>query len=113
LQSILKTDLVVGGLTILECKGLHLHYFATLFSKSDEIKLKKTPVYDRDDNILSDKEAEAVTVDVDGKIYTLLVVHNSPAPAVHFYRVNGIFVHGEVVLIETNKETNTITVIKE
>jgi len=97
----------------LNAKGFTSFISLLYFPNQTKLSYKKTPVYDRDDNILSDKEAEAVTVDVDGKIYTLLVVHNSPAPAVHFYKVNGIFVHGEVVLIETNNGTKTITVIKE
>ena len=97
----------------LNAKGFTSFISLLYFPNQTKLSYKKTPVYDREDNILSDKEAEAVTINIEGKSYTLLVVYNSPAPAVHFYKVNGIFVHGEVVLIETNNGTKTITVIKE
>lgn len=97
----------------LNAKGFTSFISLLYFPNQTKLSFKKIAIYDRDDNILSDKEAEAVTVDVDGKTYTLLVVYNSSAPAVQFYKVNGIFVHGEVVLIETINGTNKTVIIKE
>jgi hypothetical protein len=83
------------------------------FPNQMKVIYEKKPVYDRNNVLLSTNDVEAVTINVDGKSYTLVVVHNSPAPAVHFYKVDDILVHGEVVMIEKNNETNTITIIKE
>ncbi|MEY3499850.1 MAG: hypothetical protein RL308_1519 [Bacteroidota bacterium] len=83
------------------------------FPNQMKVIYEKKPVYDRNNVLLSTNDVEAVTINVDGKSYTLVVVHNSPAPAVHFYKVDDILVQGEVVMIEKNNETNTITIIKE
>lgn len=83
------------------------------FPNQTKLTYKKIAVYDRNNVLLSDKDVEAVTINADSKVYTLLVVHNSPAPAVHFYKVNDVLLHGEVVLIEKNDEKDIITIIKE
>ena len=69
-------------------------------------------MYNRNDVVLKDTDVEAVTLIMDDKEYTLVVVHNSPAPAAHFFKVNGQFVSGEVILIEKTKEGSHIHVIK-
>ena len=86
----------------------------TLLYFPDETPLnyKKIPVYNRNDVVLKDTDVEAVTLIMDDKEYTLVVVHNSPAPAAHFFKVNGQFVSGEVILIEKTKEGSHIHVIK-
>ena len=86
----------------------------TLLYFPDETPLvyKKIPVYDRSNILLKDTDVEAVTLSFDEKEYTLLVVHNSPAPAAHFFKVNGQMVSGEVVLIEKNSNESRIHVIK-
>ena len=88
--------------------------FITLLYFPDETPLdyKKIPVYNRNDVVLKDTDVEAVTLIMDDKEYTLVVVHNSPAPAAHFFKVNGQFVSGEVILIEKTKEGSHIHVIK-
>jgi hypothetical protein len=97
----------------LNTKGFTSFISLLYFPNQTQLTYKKTAVYDRNDTLLSDKDVEAVTIEIDGKTYTMLVVHNSPSPAVQFYKVSGIFVQGEVVLIEKNDETSTITIIKE
>ena len=78
---------------------------ALYFPEQTNLKYERTPVYNRNDVLLSDKDVEAVTVSFDDKEYTLMVVHNSPAPASHFFKVKGQMLSGEVVLIEkTNKK---------
>ena len=83
------------------------------FPNQTNLVYEKKPVYDRDNVLQKDEDVEAVCLSIDDKNYTLLVVHNSPAPAVHFFKVDDVLVHGEVVLIEKNDEINTITIIKE
>jgi hypothetical protein len=83
------------------------------FPNQVNLNYKKTPVYDRNNLLQKDKDVEAVTIDVDNKTFTLLIVHNPPAPAAHFYKVDDVLVHGEVVLIQKNDETSSITIVKE
>lgn len=83
------------------------------FPEISNLKYEKTPVYSRRDGLLPDEDVEAVTLEIDAKKYTILVVHNSSSPANHFYKVNNILVQGEVVLIEYNKEGERIHLIKE
>ena len=89
--------------------------FLTLlyFPEDTALSYVKTPVYDRSNVILDDAVAEAVTITMENKEYTLLVVHQSPAPATHFFKVNGQFLSGEVVLVETNNGESKIHIIKE
>ena len=89
--------------------------FITLlyFPDKTNLKYEKTPVYDRADVLLKDADVEAVNLYIDDKTYTLLVVHNSPAPAAHFFKVNGQIVNGEVVLIEKSENQNSIHIIKD
>tara|TARA_R110001592_G_scaffold358214_1_gene662456 strand:+ start:163 stop:2331 length:2169 start_codon:yes stop_codon:yes gene_type:complete len=83
------------------------------FPDQTAITYKKTPVYSRKNVILKDADVEAVTIKIDETTYTILVVHNSSAPANQFYLVNNQFVSGEVVLIERNNEKSNIHIIKE
>jgi hypothetical protein len=83
------------------------------FPEQTDLKYEKTAVYNRSGEILSDVDAEAVTITVQDVKYTLLVIHNSPVPACNFFKVNGLFLQGEVVLIENKQEKNFIQVIKE
>ena len=71
------------------------------------------PVYNRNNILLSDETVEAVTLILSEKEYTFVVVHNSPAPASHFFKVQDQFVSGEVILIEKSKKETRIHVIKE
>jgi hypothetical protein len=96
-----------------ECKRAEFYKKATGFTSfltalyfPQQVKLQyeKTPVYNRNNIALADKDVEAVTVTFGNKEYTLLVVHNSPAPAAHFYIVKNQMVSGEVVLIEKTGE---------
>ena len=89
--------------------------FITLFyfpSKTD-LKYEKIPVYNRNKVLLSDTDAEAINLYSNGTRYTVLVVHNSPVPANHFFMVNNQLVSGEVVLIESSKNQNVVKIIKE
>ena len=83
------------------------------FPEQTKLNYQKVPVYDRNDILLSDKEVEAVKIILENNEYTMLVVHNSPVPAEHFFKVDGILVHGEVVLIERKYANNIIHIIKE
>lgn len=91
--------------------------FITLLYFPDETPLRytKTPVYNRNNVLLSDEVAEAVTLDFGNRTMTLLVVHQSPAPAAHFFKVNDRFLSGEVVLLESNTDTleTKIHILKE
>ena len=89
--------------------------FITLlyFPDKTNLQYEKIPVYDRADVLLKDTDVEAVNLYLDGKTYTLVIVHNSPAPAANFFKVNGQIVNGEVVLIEKNENQNNIHIIKE
>lgn len=83
------------------------------FPEETPIAYAKTHVYDRNDILLNDAVAEAVTIISEEKKFTLLVVHQSPAPATHFFKVDDQFLSGEVVLVETNNGGSQIHIIKE
>ena len=89
--------------------------FITLlyFPESSSLKYTKTPVYSRKNVLLTDKEVEAVTITIDKTQYTIVVVHNPSSPANHFYKVNNIFVSGEVVLIKKTKKATNLFLIKD
>ncbi|MBJ7882507.1 hypothetical protein [Gelidibacter salicanalis] len=82
------------------------------FPDETPLAYKKTPVYNRNDVLLKDEDVEAVTLTIEDTTYTVVVVHNSPAPAAHFFKVNGQFVSGEVILIEKRNNKTRIHVIK-
>lgn len=94
-------------------KGFTSFISVLYFPEETNLTYKKVPVYNRNDILLTDEIAEAVIVNIDKKEYTILVVHNSPAPATHFFKVNNKFVIGEVVLIEESKKEALIHIIKE
>lgn len=89
--------------------------FITLLYFPDQTKLRyeKIPVHNRNDVLLSDTDVEAVNLYIDDRTYTFIVVHNSPVPAAHFFKVNGQIVYGEVILIYNNDKKNKVTIIKE
>lgn len=89
--------------------------FITLlyFPELIDLKYEKTPVYNRSNELLSDKDAEAVTINIKDVKYTLLVMHNSPNPASNFFKVNDLLVQGEVILIEKEQVKTTIQIIKD
>ena len=93
-------------------KGFTSFITVLYFPDQTTLAYHKIPVYDRNDVLLKDEDVEAVTITIDDKEYTMLVVHNSPAPAAHFFKVNNQFVSGEVVLIEKSKGESRIDVIK-
>ncbi|MEN8188167.1 MAG: hypothetical protein ABFR05_13655, partial [Bacteroidota bacterium] len=70
------------------------------FPEEIDISYKKIPVYNRKNELLTDKDAEAVTLQLKNKEYTLFVAYNSPYIANHFFKVNDFIIHGEVVLLE-------------
>ena len=83
------------------------------FPEQTKLQYEKIPVYNREDVLLQDENVEAVNFSINNKEFTLLVVHNSSAPAAYFYKVNNLLVRGEVVLIKKNGNVNTIHIIKE
>ncbi|MBD0832590.1 alginate lyase family protein [Aestuariibaculum sediminum] len=87
--------------------------FITLLYFPDQTKLKyeKIPVYDRNNKLLSDSQAEAINLSIEETNYTIMVVYNRP-PGTHFYSVNNQIVSGEVVLIETKDGKTSTKVIK-
>lgn len=88
--------------------------FISILYFPEQIKLQyeKILVYNRENVLLQDDVVEAVNFRIDDKEFTLMVVHNSTSPASYFYKVNSIFVNGEVVLIERKGSENTIHIIK-
>ena len=96
-----------------ESTGIDSFISVLYFPEKNQLKYEKIPVYNRSDVLLSDRDVEAVKINFDDKEYTLVVVHNSPAPAANFYKVNNTLVRGEVILIEKSKDTNEIHIIKE
>ncbi|WP_242206078.1 alginate lyase family protein [Aestuariivivens insulae] len=93
-------------------KGFETFISLLYFPDTTNITYKSTPVYDRNDNVLSKEDAEAVTVHFDNKSYTLVVAYNSPTIANHFFVVDGKMIHGEIVLIEKDKESTKVYNIK-
>ncbi len=91
--------------------------FITLlyFPEETELTYTKEQVGYRSGKPLSEKDAEAITIHLTDYEYTLLVVHNSPAPAANFFTVNEHILRGEVVLIEKNKSSKEekIYILKE
>lgn len=79
----------------------------------NDIKYEKKPVYNRSNELISDKDAEAVTITIQDVKYTLLVIHNSPTPASNFFKVNELLVQGEVVLIKTEHGKTTVQILKD
>ena len=96
-----------------KAKGFTSFISLLYFPEKTNLNYKKTPVYNRNNVLLNDEDAEAVTITINDTEYTMLVVHNSPAPASHFFKVNNQFVSGEVVLIEKNNGISNIHIIKE
>lgn len=94
-------------------KGFSSFITLLYFPDQTALRYEKIPVYNRNDVLLDEQDAEAVTVHLNDKIYTLLVVHRSPAPAAYFFKVNGTFLSGEVVLLEKSEGESIIHVIKE
>ncbi len=88
--------------------------FITLLYFADDLKpeYKLLPVYSRGGGLLSNKDAEAISVRIDNQEFILFVVHNSSSPANHFYQVDGNFVQGEVVLLEKQGDTTNTCIIK-
>jgi len=82
------------------------------FPKNTTIKTKLLPVYSRRDVLIPTENAEAIALEINDKKYILLIVHQQTSPANTFYKVEDTLVRGEVVLIEKNKNKNTITIIK-
>tara|TARA_R110001592_G_scaffold361272_1_gene671571 strand:- start:29843 stop:31990 length:2148 start_codon:yes stop_codon:yes gene_type:complete len=96
-----------------EAEGFSSFITLFYFPSKTNLKYEKIPVYNRNNIALPDSDTEALNLYIDNKRYTVLVVHNSPAPANHFYIVNNQIVTGEVVLIENSKDQNIIRIIKE
>lgn len=96
-----------------KAKGFTSFISVLYFPEETPLTFEKTPVYNRSNALLKDEDVEAVTITIDDKEYTLLVVHNSPAPAAHFFIVKDQFVSGEVVLIEKSNGASQIHIIKE
>jgi len=89
--------------------------FITLlyFPESTNLKYEKIPVYNRNNEMLSNADAEAINLQVDDTLYTILVVHNSPAPAANFFIINEQIVKGEVVLVTKNKDETIVKILKD
>lgn len=73
---------------------------------------KLIPVYTLKGEKVSNTDAEAIKILVGEKEYTLLVVHNSSAPANPFLVVNDVVTRGEVVLMVKDGANSTVEIIK-
>ncbi|MBC9794665.1 alginate lyase family protein [Sinomicrobium weinanense] len=88
--------------------------FITLlyFPEKDKLKYEKVPVYNRQDKIVPDNEAEAVKITLPGKEYTLVVAHRASKGLNTFLLVDDQVLSGEVILMEQEGDTRKIHVIK-
>jgi len=82
------------------------------FPKNTTIHTQFIPVYSRRDVLIPSENAEAIALEINDKKYVVVVVHQQTSPANTFYKVDGILVRGEVILIEKHPTNNTITIIK-
>ncbi|MFH6767513.1 alginate lyase family protein [Gaetbulibacter aquiaggeris] len=82
------------------------------FPEKGGLTYTKIPVYNREGELLEDKDVEAVHILLDNKEYIALVAYNSPSIANHFFAVDGTLVHGEVVLIEKSNGEIKVNIIK-
>lgn len=84
--------------------GSHSFITALYFPGNDSVSIKPIPVYDRGDIKLATTVAEAVEVAYNGKEYIVLVVNNPQGSITPFYKVNGVIVAGDVVVLEKQGE---------
>ena len=91
--------------------GSHSLITALYFPEHGTVRIKQIPVFDRGDIKLADTVAEAVEVIYNGKEYLVLVVNNPQGPVTPFYKVKGVVVTGEVVLLEKQGESYVQNVI--
>ena len=83
------------------------------FPATTNLSCELVPVYSRNDVLISEKDAEAIHLKCNNKEYTIMLVHNSPVPAAHFYKVNQEIVSGEFVVVETDMGEVKKYIIKE
>ena len=82
------------------------------FPENTVITSKSIPVYSRRDVRIPSENAEAIEFTINEKRYQLLIIHQQTSPANTFYKVDGIMVRGEVILIEKTGNQNSISIIK-
>ncbi|WP_251741966.1 alginate lyase family protein [Gramella sp. AN32] len=82
------------------------------FPERSIVSFKKIPVYNRQDKLLLDEEAEALKLSFPDKEYTLLVAHDASDELTHFFYVEGEALLGKVVLVEINDNTRKVIVLK-
>ena len=82
------------------------------FPENTRITTKFIPVYSRRDVLIPSENAEAIEFIINDKKHQLIIIHQQTSPANTFYNVDGILVRGEVILIDKNTTSNTITIIK-
>jgi Heparinase II/III-like protein. len=94
-------------------KGSYLFITALYFTEQKKIAVTQIPVYDRNDVKVKDSIAEAVEI-IDGdKEFVIMVVNNRQSPKAAFYKIKGVYVTGEVVLLEKDKDRYVKHLIKE
>lgn len=93
-------------------KGFAAFLTLLYFPKNTAVQYKKVPVYNRNDQLLSSKEVEAVKLILNDKEYILVVAHQSVPKRTAFFYIEGQAVLGEVVLIEVKNGDKKVTVIK-
>ncbi|UGU18218.1 heparinase II/III family protein [Sinomicrobium kalidii] len=88
--------------------------FITLlyFPENNRLHYEKIPVYNRQDKVVADNEAEAVKITFSGKEYILVVSHKASNNLNPFLLVEGQVLSGEVILVEREEDTQTIHLIK-
>lgn len=94
-------------------KGFNSFISLIYFPELTKLKYSKTDVYNVRNELLSNEDAEAVTLTVDDIEYTLVVIYNSPNINSHFFKVNDIIVHGEIILIEKKGKVQKVHIIKD
>lgn len=86
--------------------------FITLlyFPEQTKLSYSKVAVYNRNKQLLTDKDAEAVSIKIDDTEYILIVRHNFSE---NFFIVNDQFLSGEVILLKKEKQAIKKYIIKE
>jgi len=82
------------------------------FPEKNNLKYTKISVYNREGELLDDKDVEALQISTNKSEYIVLVAYKTPLIENYFFIVDDIMVQGEVVIIENTNGQNKIHVIK-
>lgn len=81
-------------------KGSHSFISALYFPSKSDVTIKPVEVLSRGDGKLGTHIAEAVEINYNGKEYIVMIVNNPQSPVNPFYKVKGVIVAGDAVVLE-------------